>query len=220
MKPREWVALLVIPFELLLGEVLPVITGHKMTNVDTVLVVCLQIILAIVVIHLFRDLLGKQWQGFRTHKWRNILIALVSALVLQLVLTVLRHALGALAIEAGANMKTSGLLIMTLSIFPVLLAPFIEEVIFRHILFYKFKDRGAVKWVMLIVSSILFGLAHINNFGGHIIATIPYMVVGAIFGLIYWRTKNIWNNIISHLFFNSSVLFGVLALWVAHLLGN
>ena len=55
---------------------------------------------------------------------------------------------------------------------------------------------------MFLLSSFLFGLAHWNNFNGDIFKMIPYMVVGAWFAIIYYKSKNIWQNIMTHFFFD------------------
>lgn len=55
---------------------------------------------------------------------------------------------------------------------------------------------------MFFVSSIAFGLVHWNNFQGDIMQMIPYMFIGAFFATIYYFTRNIWQNIITHFMFN------------------
>ncbi|MFV5770202.1 CPBP family intramembrane glutamic endopeptidase [Pediococcus acidilactici] len=55
---------------------------------------------------------------------------------------------------------------------------------------------------MFILSSVLFGLIHWNNFNGDLLQMIPYMFVGAGFAVIYYKSQNIWQNIMTHFFFD------------------
>ncbi|WP_235016932.1 type II CAAX prenyl endopeptidase Rce1 family protein [Pediococcus acidilactici] len=41
---------------------------------------------------------------------------------------------------------------------------------------------------MFILSSVLFGLIHWNNFNGDLLQMIPYMFVGAGFAVIYYKS--------------------------------
>ncbi|GGE75014.1 CPBP family intramembrane glutamic endopeptidase [Priestia taiwanensis] len=85
----------------------------------------------------------------------------------------------------------------------VILAPIVEEVIFRgfllHRLSYKF---GMVKAV--IISSVLFGLFHFNLFG-----SITFALVCAI---LYIKTKNLLVPILAHMLNNFlAFMFAVIA---------
>lgn len=108
---------------------------------------------------------------------------------------------------AGTAINTSVLSIQMASMglvasLTTLMAPFTEEIIFRHALFFQWKNNKVLMWVMFFVSSIAFGLIHWNNFNGDVVQMIPYMVVGAWFALIYFWSKNIWQNIMTHFLFD------------------
>ncbi|WP_420832604.1 type II CAAX prenyl endopeptidase Rce1 family protein [Weissella diestrammenae] len=82
---------------------------------------------------------------------------------------------------------------------------------------YRFKGSLVRLILMVTISSILFGLIHINNFGGSVVATIPYMFVGLYLSLIYLRTNNIWHNIMTYFIFNTSALMGIVLMWYVNL---
>jgi membrane protease YdiL (CAAX protease family) len=107
----------------------------------------------------------------------------------------------------GTNM----LLILIASLSP-LAAPFIEELVFRHLLMYKFRNHTRVVLIgAIIISSILFGVMHYVNFNA-LLPTVPYMVIGAVFCGIYLFFKNIWFSTIIHLLFNAMNSIGAVLL--------
>ncbi len=84
-----------------------------------------------------------------------------------------------------------------------ILAPFFEEILFRGILLRGLLQYGVSPIATIILSSFLFGLAHLN----------PWQFVGAgflgaIFGFVYYRTRSLWlcmflhglNNTISYIY--------------------
>ncbi len=74
-------------------------------------------------------------------------------------------------------------------LFIILFAPVIEEILFRGILL----QRWAIKWGLvpsLIVSSLLFGLLHLNMLG--------LFIFGLIMGLIYLKTHTLFIPIAIH----------------------
>lgn len=55
------------------------------------------------------------------------------------------------------------------------------------------------------------------NFDGNVIAMIPYMLVGAWYALIYFFSKNIWQNILTHFLFDVIQFLGALLVFVVAL---
>lgn len=207
---RTLIALLIPIASLLigdfLGQYLPSQAG-KLILVDVISLLAFGVSLA-----LYGNVLQNDWQQFKTHFWRNLLFALGGMLVSYLLLSVTRNALALAGLSAEISLWTprSPLMVSQLTnatygligTIPILLAPFTEEIVFRHALFFQFKGRKWLTGFMFVLSAIAFGLAHWNNFSGHIIAMIPYMVVGAWFALLYWWSKNIWQNIATHFLFD------------------
>ena len=76
----------------------------------------------------------------------------------------------------------------------IVLVPFVEEMIFRGIIFHTFRKMS--KWLAVLGSSLLFGAVHVmaELTGGNwadIIKILPYFATGLILGLVYERQKNI-----------------------------
>ncbi len=84
----------------------------------------------------------------------------------------------------------------------VVLAPVLEEIIFRGFLLNRWQAKyGVVKAV--IFSSLIFGLVHIDILGG--------IVFGVFLSLIYLKTKSLIGPIIIHMANNTIVLIWVVS---------
>lgn len=70
-------------------------------------------------------------------------------------------------------------------------APFIEEIIFRKIIFQLFNN----KIIGLILSSVIFALLHESK---NIILLLLYFIIGLTFGGVYYKTKSIKLAMLSH----------------------
>lgn len=91
------------------------------------------------------------------------------------------------AFEMMLDYKVAGFI--TVCIF----APVLEEILFRGILLRGMLHQGINPVIAIILSSFLFGLAHMN----------PWQFLGAgmlgtIFAFIYYRTKSLWMCIFLH----------------------
>ena len=101
----------------------------------------------------------------------------------------------------------------------VILAPFVEELIFRRSFFNIFKN----KYIALIITTLIFGFMHVTSTYQSLIKTydfntsiyytfgyaIPYLANGLLFGLIYIKSdKNIYVSMMVHLInnFSASIL--------------
>lgn len=207
-KSRTILALLIPIIELALGTlVVPLIASTKGEKI--IITVAIAVIGFIAALLLFGNVLKKDWPSFRRHIWRNLALAILGVVAAHLLLIFVRYLIGIIG-GSGMNAVASNnemLSIQSASLdllgsLTALMAPFTEEIVFRHALFYQWKGRGILTGIMLIVSSIAFGLVHWNNFDGQIIRMIPYMCVGLFFALIYYFSKNIWQSIMTHFFFD------------------
>ncbi|GHV41720.1 hypothetical protein FACS189490_09170 [Clostridia bacterium] len=87
-----------------------------------------------------------------------------------------------------------------------LLGPFLEEVIFRGVIFSRVREKSGKTWVAVAVSSLLFGLIHMNLVQGVYAA-----LLGVFLALIFVLTKSLWAAIITHMAVNlTSVIIGAL----------
>ena len=80
----------------------------------------------------------------------------------------------------------------------VILAPLFEEVVFRGIILNDIKRRHNCL-VAVIVSSVVFGLIHLN-----IVQSISATLIGVILAYVFLATKSIWAVIFLHFLHNAS----------------
>lgn len=97
-----------------------------------------------------------------------------------------------------------------------------EEFLCRGWLLNEILERyGETKkgvWYSIIISGIIFGLMHIGNIftvGQAVSTTITQVIsatgTGIIFGLIYYKTKNIWSVVFLHGLWDFSLFLGTVA---------
>ncbi|MFC6255081.1 CPBP family intramembrane glutamic endopeptidase [Secundilactobacillus hailunensis] len=168
-------------------------------------------------LYLYRDVLVSHWQRYKHHLGTGLLVGIGGVIAAYVLLTVIRQGLNLIGVASAGSasvmsIQTAGMaLVASLT---TLMAPFTEEIVFRHALFYQWRGRGAVTWLMLIISSVAFGLAHWNNFHGQLVQMIPYMCVGALFGLIYYFSRNIWQAVLTHFLFDMIQVIAVIAMFI------
>lgn len=92
-------------------------------------------------------------------------------------------------------------------------APFVEELLFRGVVAESLRRHGAA--VAVGVSALLFGLAHLQ---WSAVGITYFTVCGVVLGTLYWR-RGLWASISAHAAFNGSlvVLATVVALGPTHL---
>ena len=83
----------------------------------------------------------------------------------------------------------------------ILVAPVVEEVLFRGILYRTIKQQGH-PMLGLFLSSLLFGAIHAN-----LMTLIPLAFLAAVLALLYDRTNNLMAPILAHSLFNAVNLF-------------
>ncbi len=219
---RDFIGLTVIPIEFILGTIagkLPLVKQSPLAATLISLVIFFTGFL--VMIYLFRDFLKREWRDYKKNKlWLKLLLTVLLVIGAYAILMLVRATpIANLSVNDQDSLSTSGLALSLLASIQPFIAPFSEELTFRYLLFGKFTNKW-LKGLMFFVSAILFGLIHINNFGGNWLLTIPYMFVGAYFSLIYLGYKNIWGSILVHWLFNSvNSVIPTLFLLIMKLLG-
>ena len=83
----------------------------------------------------------------------------------------------------------------------ILVAPLIEEILFRGILYRAFQQIGYPR-LGLYGTSILFGLIHAN-----LVTLLPLSCLAIVWALLYDRTNNLMASIASHSLFNAVNFF-------------
>ncbi len=79
----------------------------------------------------------------------------------------------------------------------VIIAPLFEEIFFRGFMYQAFRKTMPV-WTAAILTSLVFGMAHIDP-----AIIIPIALVGMILLGIYRWTGNLWSSIITHAGYNA-----------------
>ena len=79
-----------------------------------------------------------------------------------------------------------------------LLAPVLEELLFRGAIEGRLLQRWTNPWLGIVVSSLIFGIIHMNP------AQIPFaFLIGLMFGWLYYRTGSLLPGIVGHVLNNS-----------------
>ena len=194
-------SLLIIPLEILLIGLFSILPFNQ----SGVLAGIFQIIIfygaLVAIILLNKDLLSSQWQKFQNNLMKNFFIIIFSVIFMNLLLKLIKIPLDALIINSANSIGAMPTILILLTSTISLTVPFVEEIVFRHFLFYNIKSKN-IKWVMFFVSAIIFGLLHYSEVGSDLIKTIPYMFIGIFLSLSYYYTKNIWIPILIHLLYN------------------
>lgn len=85
----------------------------------------------------------------------------------------------------------------------------IEELGFRAYMLNRFTDLAASRLLGIILSSVLFGLAHLEN--QNWFAVIDTTIGGLLYAAVYVKTGRVWPSIIAHGLFNT-VAIGAIVL--------
>ncbi len=98
---------------------------------------------------------------------------------------------------------------VVVAILATLYAPFVEELLFRGV-FRKFINN---KWLFIITSGVLFGIAHmIDNFKNldQLLFVFVYSSLGCFLAATYYKTNNVFTNIMFHFIQNALALIGMI----------
>ncbi|WP_430176380.1 CPBP family intramembrane glutamic endopeptidase [Peribacillus simplex] len=135
---------------------------------------------------------------FKQNKLISILIGTILTLIISLLLAYLRSFFPCVtnANSEGINARIDANILNIVT--PLLLAPIIEEYIFRKWLPNVFQDiLGRKKSIVL--SNIIFSILHLDLY------FFPYLANGLIYSLYYERTRDIKVPIIMHISYNVMV---------------
>ena len=111
-----------------------------------------------------------------------------------------------------------GVYIIVSIIFQMIGVAFFEEILFRGILIntilYRFSKNKRSIYYAIIISSAVFGLAHLSNLinrpsvlAGVISQVVYATTIGILYSIIYIKYRNIWSVIIIHSLFNLISVF-------------
>lgn len=152
-------------------------------------------------------------------QWKWLLAAVVASAVLIPLRAVLGYLVlvlvegGIESVQARADLISAGMDFSWINFLLTLLGvgvlvPVSEELYFRGLLHGWFKSRRFALWLRVLLSSALFGLAHLDSLP--VVAS--SFVLGVINALLYEQSRSIWIPIAMHMIANS---FGVFLLYLA-----
>lgn len=112
------------------------------------------------------------------------------------------------ALESIAGVSSQSM--FGIVILALLIAPFIEEFMFRGVL-SQFVTYGLPEWVQVMIMGMTFGLFHVLGQSWQWSAFIQYSWMGCILSLSYIRQRHLSDSILTH-FTNN--IFGVISLMI------
>lgn len=74
-----------------------------------------------------------------------------------------------------------------------ILAPLCEEAVFRGAILRHLLEKNWKPWLAILVSALFFAVAHFNFTQG-----LTAIIMGALLGWVYYRTRNLWPCIFIH----------------------
>ena len=125
--------------------------------------------------------------------WLACGLAPVFYLLVSLILDLLPESWLESYMDASAALNQSGI-IMTIA--TVIVAPIVEEVIFRGLIQTRL-NRVFPGWLAVLLSALLFGVCH-----GQIVWMGYAFVLGVLFGFLDLAARSIWPSLIAHVIFN------------------
>ena len=178
-------------------------------NQRVIFIIISAVIFMGIITFLYREELLEELKDFKTnfkkHISKNIILYLIGILLMGTLNVIISKITNQSLSENESQIREYIKNIPIYMIFStVIYSPYIEELIFRKSLKNIFK----FKYLFIILSGIIFGLAHITDPSNmtELLFSIPYIVMGIIFALIYSRTNNIFTTITFHLCHNLILL--------------
>ena len=150
--------------------------------------------------------------GFRRFNWGVAALWVVIAAVVGYAASALYDVVkGPLGLQTNTDalaeqIKIAPLTTLGLLLAGALVAPVCEEVFFRGFLLPGIA-RAMPIWAAVIVSSLLFGVAHAD-----LGSLAPLVVIGLLLGVVRWKTRSLWPAIFLHTLNNVAALLALLPL--------
>ncbi|XMB87357.1 type II CAAX endopeptidase family protein [Mycoplasmatota bacterium WC44] len=135
---------------------------------------------------------------------KNILNSLFTALALLVSYFIIAYLFSVIGVKGTSNNQSSLDEIFKIAptafiITTVILAPFVEEIVYRKVLFSVFKAR-LNKIFGILISSFFFGFIHVTS--GDFVYLPMYFSLGIILAYSYSKTNNIFVAILGHSIYN------------------
>jgi membrane protease YdiL (CAAX protease family) len=139
-----------------------------------------------------------------------VVVSLVTSVIVASVLERLTGETVETPEQVSPDLRGWGIVILV--VLAVMVAPVVEEFVFRGLLFRSIADRHGF-WIGAIASAIPFGLTHVAV-GAAVdlwALRITLTIVGVALAWIHWRRRNLMANIVAHSAFNAIGVVIILA---------
>ncbi len=173
-------------------------------NLNNLILLIPSIIISIILLILYKNKIIKD---FREYDKEDLFITLkywaVSLVLMYITNSIISFFIPVLPQNELSNRE----IVASLPIFSLfamsIFNPFCEEICFR----LSFNKIFNNKYVYVIITSIIFGAVHISSFElKEFIFIIPYMTMGVVMALGFYKTKNIFTSIFMHMIHNLTML--------------
>ena len=215
IKIRKWLVFLGILLCFLCFDYIAAIAYHYLggdiKNLSANETICFLLIkyfvLIIVFLLIYRSYLKEKWQDFKKNiknyfeiSFKNWFIGFIIMIISNIIINIFVTGLG--QNESSVQQLITKMPIVAFCI-TTLLAPFIEEMIFRKCL----QDCFNNKTLYMITSGLLFGLIHVigSSNAYEYLLIIPYGAVGLMFAKTINETDNIYSTILLHMLHNGAL---------------
>ncbi len=209
---------LVMPFALtptlnLVGKLLGTSIGTSLGNL------LYYFVLFVVTLAIFWHFLGVNLAALGRHLNRSC-ISLFAGLIAFYGLNELLYRVSSALLDSHVNLNDvtitaqAGIAPHMMAVILILLAPFVEEVLFRGLIFGSLRKNSRV--VAYIISAVLFAFGHVLRqvtLGldlGALTLIFQYLAPGLVFAWVYERAGNIWPSVLLHALVNALAFFVII----------
>ncbi|MBR4869855.1 MAG: CPBP family intramembrane metalloprotease [Oscillospiraceae bacterium] len=209
---------LVMPFALTpllngIGKVLGTSIGTSLGNL------LYYFVLFVVSLAIFWHFLGVNLAALGRHLNRSC-ISLAAGLIAYYGLNELLYRLSAALLDSHVNLNDvtitaqAGVAPHMMAVILILLAPFVEELLFRGLIFGSLRKNSRV--VAYVISALLFAFGHVLRqvtLGldlGAMTLIFQYLAPGLVFAWVYERAGNIWPSVLLHALVNALAFFVII----------
>ncbi|XMB66399.1 type II CAAX endopeptidase family protein [Mycoplasmatota bacterium zrk1] len=178
-------------------------------NVEILSNISAYLIIAISFLIMLKETLQQEVKFFKKRIIKNLLYIVIFFMIITLTFYFLIYIMNLFFdIDTSINQKglielyNEGPIIFTIT--TIILVPFIEEVVFRGVMYNLFYQNFN-KLIGIVLSSLIFGLLHVVS--GDLIYLPIYSILGAVLLLSYIKSNNLLVPILVHSLYN---LFSIL----------
>ncbi|MBR4869193.1 MAG: CPBP family intramembrane metalloprotease [Oscillospiraceae bacterium] len=209
---------LVMPFALTpllngIGKVLGTSIGSSLGNL------LYYFVLFVVTLAIFWHFLGVNLAALGRHLNRSC-ISLAAGLIAFYGLNELLYRVSSALLDSHVNLNDvtitaqAGIAPHMMAVILILLAPFVEEILFRGLIFGSLRKNSRA--VAYIISALLFAFGHVLRqvtLGldlGALTLIFQYLAPGLVFAWVYERAGNIWPSVLLHALVNALAFFVII----------